>query len=319
MGAIEVVVPTYRRPELLRGCLHGLMGQRARADRVLVVVRRGDGESGAVVREFGSAGVMEVTVDAPGVVAALRRGVATTRADLVAFTDDDAVPRPDWLERITAAFTDPSVGAVGGRYDDGTPVRPGVTVGRINRVGRLVGNHATGTGAPRDVDVLTGANMAFRADVLALPAPGVLEGTGAEPHYEVLAAAYVRSRGLRVVYDPSILVDHRPTIEQLPDGDLARDRESPSWTAARAHNWLVTVTAFGARSPWLVAAYGLGIGMRPSPGVIRAGAALVRGEREVVRRFPASVRGQRSGLRRARIGGALTVPATVLRQQAGSR
>jgi GT2 family glycosyltransferase len=41
-------------------------------------------------------------------------GIAMAKGEIVAFIDDDAVPEPDWLGHLVAAFEDPAVGAVGG-------------------------------------------------------------------------------------------------------------------------------------------------------------------------------------------------------------
>lgn len=41
-------------------------------------------------------------------------GICMARGDIVAFIDDDAVPEPEWLEQMAAAYRDPQVGAVGG-------------------------------------------------------------------------------------------------------------------------------------------------------------------------------------------------------------
>jgi glycosyltransferase involved in cell wall biosynthesis len=295
---IDVVVPTYRRPDLLRRCLAALSEQHLPAQRVVVVVRADDEPSRRVVGEFDS--FVEVVTSEPNLVAALRAGVAATTAPLIAITDDDTRPCADWLERIVGAFADPTVGCVGGRAMSALPARPDVHVGRINRFGRIVGNHDVGTGPRRSVDVVIGANMAFRADALVLPRSGVLLGTGAEPHNEVLITAWVRRFGYRVVYDPAIIVDHRRADTVLPRDDLAHARETVEWTFANAHNWFVGVTALGERSRVAVLAYGLGVGMRGSPGLVRAVFALLRGERDVLRRVPASMRGQWAGFRRAR-------------------
>ncbi len=45
-------------------------------------------------------------------------GIAMAAGDVVAFIDDDAVPFPDYLERIAAGYLDPAVGAVGGFTHD---------------------------------------------------------------------------------------------------------------------------------------------------------------------------------------------------------
>ncbi|MCB2123539.1 MAG: glycosyltransferase, partial [Rhodobacteraceae bacterium] len=41
-------------------------------------------------------------------------GLAAAAGEIVAFIDDDAVPEPRWLARLTAPFADPGIAAAGG-------------------------------------------------------------------------------------------------------------------------------------------------------------------------------------------------------------
>jgi glycosyltransferase involved in cell wall biosynthesis len=51
-----------------------------------------------------------------GSYAARNRGVAESRGHIIAFTDSDCVPCPEWLDKISAAMSSPGVGIVqGGR------------------------------------------------------------------------------------------------------------------------------------------------------------------------------------------------------------
>lgn len=50
----------------------------------------------------------------PGASGARNCGVAIAKGEIVAFLDDDAEAMPDWLERLTAGYTDPAVLGIGG-------------------------------------------------------------------------------------------------------------------------------------------------------------------------------------------------------------
>ncbi|WP_050527516.1 glycosyltransferase family 2 protein [Pseudorhodobacter aquimaris] len=52
--------------------------------------------------------------DRPNISAARNIGLGLAAAPVVAFLDDDAVPEPSWLSRLTAPFSDPRVTAAGG-------------------------------------------------------------------------------------------------------------------------------------------------------------------------------------------------------------
>lgn len=323
--AIDVIVPTYRREVLLQRCLAALASQTRNPDRVIVVARADDAASHEVVEGFANrvAGLELVTVEAPGVIAAMSAGVAASAGAIVAFTDDDAAPRPDWIERLLVHFEDPTVGAVGGRDvipgHEGRPLTD--QVGIFQRSGRMVGGHHLGTGPPRDVDVLKGVNMAFRAEALALPAPAVLRGTGAQVDFELLCCAFARRRGWRVVYDPAVLVDHEGAARHGAD---RRVRPDLSAVFDAAFNSIVAGCALEPGQRLRRAAYGITIGTADRPGLGRALAGLFRGEWEVLRRTGPALAGRLAAmvLLLRRYGGAdsaVVVSAAELRDPARKR
>ena len=109
--------------------------------------------SDAVAERLGE--VIEVVVSAPGHLAALEAGAAAATGDIIAFTDDDAVPRREWLRRALTHFADPRVGGVGGRdlVATGDHDPTAFVVGRIGRWGKVIGNHHVGIGPARPVDI----------------------------------------------------------------------------------------------------------------------------------------------------------------------
>jgi glycosyltransferase involved in cell wall biosynthesis len=211
---MTVVVPTYRRPESLGRCLAALQRQNTPADEILVVVRPQDEESKRVVERLGYARM--VPVERSGVVAALNAGVAASTGDVVAMTDDDTEPHPDWIERLLKTYaSDPRIAAVGGRDRIHHAGPPGAgtarVVGVVGPFGRITGNHHAGTGPPRDVDILKGANLSARGDLARhVRFDERLRGRGTEHHSEVGFCLKLRRMGYRIVYDPNIAVDHHP-------------------------------------------------------------------------------------------------------------
>ena len=230
---ISVLIPTFRRPEALRGCLEALTLQRSRPAQVIVVVRPEDDESHEVAEAFdGPLALRTVSVSQPGQVQALNCGLRSVRTPLVAITDDDARPRVDWIERICEHFADPTVGAVGGRdavYWKGQ-LLDGSTklVGRVQWYGRVIGNHHL-SGPAQDVQFLKGANMSYRRDAL-LGFDEQLAGHGAQVCNDMQASLRVHVSGWRVVWDPAVAVDHYPAERLNEDQRLtpihARDGES---------------------------------------------------------------------------------------------
>ena len=213
---IGVVLCTYGRPENLAQCLHGLERQTRWPEEVLVVVRDTDHAPQAYLRRRTPEALplRLVALPQPGLIAARARGLTAATADILALTDDDAVPRPDWIERILAHFAaDPRLGGLGGRdqcYTAGLP-QPATAdrVGKLLWTGKHVGNHHLGRGPAREVDILKGANMSYRRQ--ALPASGVdprLRGSGSQACEDMALSRSVANGGWTLRYDPAVLVDH---------------------------------------------------------------------------------------------------------------
>jgi cellulose synthase/poly-beta-1,6-N-acetylglucosamine synthase-like glycosyltransferase len=101
----------------------------------------------------------------------MNAGLDAACGDIIAFTDDDAAPHTDWLERIEAHFlSDTNIGGVGGRdwVYHGTQLEEGEreVVGQVQWFGRVIGEHHLGVGEAREVDVLKGVNMSFRRSAI---------------------------------------------------------------------------------------------------------------------------------------------------------
>jgi GT2 family glycosyltransferase len=289
IASADVVVPTFRRVDQLERCLHALAAQTLTPRAVVVVVRPDDADTWELLATRRDAKgpddiVVPVAVDAPGAVAALRAGVAATRADVVAFTDDDAAPPTDWLCRLVDRLREPGVGVVGGR--DIVPGEEGPRhedVGTLAPWGRLSGAHHLGIGPRRDVDTLKGVCMAFRADALALPEPGVLHGSpAAEPHNELLMCAWASARGWRIVYDPSITVAH-------DGGRRSGPRHRPSDVA---YNRTRGTLALAPQRRAVTMAYGLAVGAREAPGIARGLLGAFELDRDVLGALGPSIRAQ---------------------------
>ncbi len=220
-ASLTVMIPTYRRTNDLHRCLEALKHQTHSADEVVVVVRDTDQETWNFLEQYDAQflPLRAVAVTEPGAVAAMNVGAQAAQCDLVAITDDDAAPWPDWLERIQAHFqADSQVGGVGGRdwlrgvpaLEFGLHQTAGKNgVGKVQWFGRVIGDHHLGEGKPRRVDVLKGVNCAYRT--LALQKAGFdtrLWGRGAQIHWELALGYAVKAQSYVLVYDPSIGVDH---------------------------------------------------------------------------------------------------------------
>jgi len=296
---IAVLIPTYRRREDLKRCLGAVERQSRPADQIIVVVRFEDSESHEVLAEVDSRRLTTVQVPAPGVVAALNAGLGAVQADVVAFTDDDAAPRPEWLQRIAEHFrADPTLGGVGGRdwiYQHGR-LESGTkkVVGVITWYGRCIGNHHLGTGPIREVDALKGVNMSFRVSALE----GVrfderLRGTGAQVFNELGVSLAVKRKGWKLKYDPELAVDHYPSVRHDED---RRNHFSVAAVSNAAHNeTLLLAEHFGPARRFLFLLWAFVVGTHAAPGLVNWLRLLMLERRTATARFVAAISGRLSG------------------------
>jgi glycosyltransferase involved in cell wall biosynthesis len=106
---ISVVIPTYRRPELLSRCLAALQKQTLPTEYYEVIVV-GDGvdySSRHIVhslqKKVGYLHYYELKKK-KGPAAARNYGWKQATGKLIAFTDDDCIPSPDWLQAFWDSF-----------------------------------------------------------------------------------------------------------------------------------------------------------------------------------------------------------------------
>ena len=130
--AVSVVVPTFRRPELLARCLEALLAQEfAPEDYEIVIVDDAASKQTHLqvercarqARAQGRQVFYLSTTGQRGPAAARNLGWRAARGEVIAFTDDDCLPAPDWLREGLAAFRG-DVMAVSGRIRVPVPPQP---------------------------------------------------------------------------------------------------------------------------------------------------------------------------------------------------
>lgn len=107
---VSVVVPTCRRPEFLERCLRALARQHFDPGdyEVLVVDDASEPATRNLVERMERTAGINLrylsTIRKMGPAAARNLGWRAARGEIVAFVDDDCLPRPTWLLAGTAAF-----------------------------------------------------------------------------------------------------------------------------------------------------------------------------------------------------------------------
>ncbi|MBW6512542.1 MAG: glycosyltransferase [Desulfuromonadaceae bacterium] len=115
---MSVIIPTYRDWARLALCLDALRGQTLSPDRFEIIVVNNDP---ADVLPPGYAFPVNATLLTevrPGSYAARNRGVSASKGDILAFTDADCQPRPDWLASVLRCLEEhQEVTRIGGKVE----------------------------------------------------------------------------------------------------------------------------------------------------------------------------------------------------------
>lgn len=117
---VSVIVPVYNDAEGLKLCLEALCNQTyPQTDWEAIVVDNASENSPQIrelVERYGTAKyAYEAT---PGSYAARNRGISLAKGEIIAFTDADCIPRPDWLEKgVAKLMSVPNCGLLAGKIE----------------------------------------------------------------------------------------------------------------------------------------------------------------------------------------------------------
>lgn len=113
---VSVVIPVLNDSDRLRTCLEALKDQTYPAYEVIVVDNGSDRSVEPVVAGFSRAKTCHES--RRGSYAARNRGIALSKGEVIAFTDSDCIPAPDWIEKgVSRLRSTPGCGMVAGRID----------------------------------------------------------------------------------------------------------------------------------------------------------------------------------------------------------
>jgi glycosyltransferase involved in cell wall biosynthesis len=198
---ISVIVPTRNRSVLLSRLLESLATLRYPHWDVIVVDDGSIDETAAVAEHFRARGLPLTYIWQPWqkMGAARNRALAEARREIVAFTDDDCVVDPGWLDAIAATFA-------------AHPEALGVQ-------GKTVTDHAAMTPFTRQVEQLEGGQP-YRTCNIAYRTTTVRELGGFDPHLirgeDVVMGQRVLERG-PIVFAPDAVVYHPPRPKEWAD------------------------------------------------------------------------------------------------------
>jgi glycosyltransferase involved in cell wall biosynthesis len=168
---VSIVINTLNRAESLGTTLEALQWIAYAGEFEVVVVNGPSTDSTEALLAPWSDRVVLERCPVANLSVSRNIGIAASSGEIVAFIDDDAVPEPEWLGQLVAAFGDPLVGAAGGYVLDHTGVAYQSTYALFTRLGDPVAS--PGRASPERVfpysftfPHLIGTNMAFRRTAL---------------------------------------------------------------------------------------------------------------------------------------------------------
>jgi glycosyltransferase involved in cell wall biosynthesis len=114
--AVTVVVPVFNGASCIAACIEALLGQDypGPTPELIVVDNASTDATPMILRQYGDR-IKTLRVAQRGSSPARNAGIIRARHELIALTDADCVPRPDWLrELVSASQADPVASFVGG-------------------------------------------------------------------------------------------------------------------------------------------------------------------------------------------------------------
>ena len=106
----SVVIPTYKRPHLLKKCLHALLLQQTSVHFEVIVVADGkDEETFELMKHFSSSDshfLFSFLDKKSGPAAVRNKGWESANGELILFTDDDTQPSVNWVDSYWKAYVE---------------------------------------------------------------------------------------------------------------------------------------------------------------------------------------------------------------------
>lgn len=115
---VSVIIPVYNDSDRLKLCLEALEKQDYPGNRfeIIVIDNASKEPVKPVTDQFER--VILLHESQPGPDVARNTGLASAKGEILAFTDSDCIPYPDWLTRgVNKLLENPDAGLVGGRVD----------------------------------------------------------------------------------------------------------------------------------------------------------------------------------------------------------
>lgn len=231
---LSVIICTYGRSAPLARCLEGLARQTRAFDLIIVDSASREPEGMLIAELAQRYGARHIRLMQAGLSRARNAGLAAARTSWLAYIDDDAVPAPDWAEKLVRnILLVPDAAAIGGSIlPDWEVPLPSWWPRPLVAALTILDWHSAGfvgeSNLPLHVEPY-GANLAFHRETLeALGGfPECLGRQGDcllsnEETYVVRRLGFAKRK---VLFAPEIIVHHH----------IARERLTPDWLLQRQY------------------------------------------------------------------------------------
>ncbi len=211
--SVAIIIPVKRFNERLRKCLQQCLELDYPNFEIIVFPDESPDELPPEFKE-------KIKIIATGDMGPAEKrdlALAHSQAEIFAFLDDDAYPERDWLKNAIENFKDQQVAAVGGPAvtPDNSPMREmasGNVLASVLTSGPYAYRYVSGE--RREVDDYPSCNFIIRREVFE-----ELGGFGNKfwPGEDTkLCLDITKTLGKKIVYDPSVLVQHHRRLLFLP-------------------------------------------------------------------------------------------------------
>jgi glycosyltransferase involved in cell wall biosynthesis len=213
----SIVIPTYKRPDVLEQCLESIATLSYPMEKIeVIVVDNGEEDHAAQISDrFANRMNIRHFVNernlGPG--GSLNKGLALSKGDLVAISNDDVILPPEVLRRADMVFADTSIGCLGFRAIENGYHDDGGGIGEISLVGNVSGNFSRMTDEIVDVEHIYG--FFYVVSRQSLDATGLFDTVLLAKPYasgnriETDQCLSIRQSGYRVVYDGTVGIIHQ--------------------------------------------------------------------------------------------------------------
>lgn len=198
--SVTVIVPARNAQTTISKCIQALLGQKYPRDRVKIIAV--DNGSTDQTREIIQTFPVTLFVESKaGSYKARNLALRHATGEIVAFTDSDCIPEPDWLSQLMRGFTSPEIVGCGGKIED--------FIGRgwVQRYSNqyVLRQDVSLSAETKPHPYIIGANMAYRREIIN--ALGYFDGrfiSGGDTDM----SWRVQQAGYQLAYVPEAVVHH---------------------------------------------------------------------------------------------------------------